>query len=169
MKQEKQLLLDDIRQKMDDTHGLVITSYDKMDANLTADFRSKLYEIGGTYHVIKKRVVVKAAEQLGLKLDLNELKGHVGVFCTGEKFIEATKAFYEFKSSNDEKLTIICGQYDKKLCSANDVLQISKLPTQDEMRAQFLGLLTAPMADTLGTMQALLTSVVYCLENKTQK
>jgi large subunit ribosomal protein L10 len=46
---------------------------------------------------------------------------------------------------------------------------ISKLPTLLEMRAQFLGLLEAPMTQTLGTIQAMLTSVIYCLDNKAKK
>jgi large subunit ribosomal protein L10 len=36
------------------------------------------------------------------------------------------------------------------------------------MRAQFLGLLEAVPAQTLGVMDALLTSVVYCLDNKSK-
>ena len=34
--------------------------------------------------------------------------------------------------------------------------QISKLPGKDEMRAQFLGLLEAPMAQTLAVMEAVI-------------
>ena len=49
---------------------------------------------------------------------------------------------------------------------AEDVKAISELPSQDEMRAQFVGLLEAPMTQTLSVMQALLTSIMYCLENK---
>ena len=45
---------------------------------------------------------------------------------------------------------------------------MSKLPSKDEMRAQFLGTLEAPMAQTLAVMDALLTSVVHCLNNKVQ-
>jgi large subunit ribosomal protein L10 len=54
------------------------------------------------------------------------------------------------------------------MCSASDVEQISKLPGKDEMRSQFLGTLEAPLAQTLSVLEALLTSVMYCLENKSQ-
>ena len=51
-------------------------------------------------------------------------------------------------------------------CSASDVEQISKLPSKEEMRAQFLGTLEAPLSQTLGVIEALLTTVMHCLENK---
>ena len=50
-----------------------------------------------------------------------------------------------------------------------DVESLSKLPGKDEMRAQLLAYLEAPMAQTLAVMDALLTSVVYCLENKSKQ
>ena len=49
---------------------------------------------------------------------------------------------------------------------ASDVERLSKLPSKDEMRAQFLSVLEAPMSQTLAVMEALLTSVPYCLDNK---
>jgi large subunit ribosomal protein L10 len=50
--------------------------------------------------------------------------------------------------------------------NAADVEIMSQLPSKDVMRAQFLGLLEAPMAQTLAVMEALISSVVYCLDNK---
>ena len=49
------------------------------------------------------------------------------------------------------------------------VEKLSKLPGKDEMRAQLLSVFEAPMAQTLAVMDALLASVVYCLDNKCQQ
>ena len=52
------------------------------------------------------------------------------------------------------------------MCTAADVEAIAKLPNLNEMRAQFLGLLEAPMAQNAQVVHAVLASVLYCLEEK---
>ena len=49
------------------------------------------------------------------------------------------------------------------------MVRLSLTASKDEMRAQFLGLLEAPLAQTLAVMDAVLSSVVYCLDNKSKE
>ncbi len=94
------------------------------------------------------------------------LQGHIAVVFANEDPVQTTKAIFQFCQENEEVLEVIGGRFEGAICSAQDVEQISKLPSKDEMRAQFLGTLEAPLAQTLAVMDALLTSVMHCLENK---
>jgi large subunit ribosomal protein L10 len=58
------------------------------------------------------------------------------------------------------------GQFDGNLYDSDAVEKLSKLPGKDEMRASLLGLFEAPMSQSLAVMEALLTSVIHCVENK---
>lgn len=169
MREEKQLLLDEIKNKIQDSSALVLTRYESMAPNVAADFRKSLQEAGGSYTVVQKRVLLKAAEEGGLSLDPGLLQGHIGVVFAKEDPISSTKALFAFAKENKETFEILAGQFEGKLCSAADVKAISELPSQDEMRAQFLGLLEAPMSQTLSVMDALLTSIMHCMENKNAK
>ena len=169
MRPEKQLLLDEMKERVDSPYGIVLTSYEKMDANLTANFRTNIVKLGGSFLAVRKRVFFKAAKEAGFELEDVGLDGHLGVFVTGENIVAATKALCEFKDDNKGTLNILGGRYEGKACTADEIIKISKLPTHDEMRAQFLGLLEAPMANVLSVMEALLTSVPYCLENKEEQ
>jgi large subunit ribosomal protein L10 len=169
MREEKQLLLDEIKDKIDQSTALVLTKYQKFDPNLASSFRMSIAKSGGHFEVVRKRILIKAAAAAGIDLNLDLLQGHVGVvFASGDP-ISVTKEMYQFKKDNEDVLEVLAGRFEGKLCSAVDVEQISKLPSKDEMRAQFLSVLEAPMAQTLSTMEALLTSVMHCLENKMQK
>lgn len=168
MRKEKQLLLDEIKEKIEGSNALVLTQYQSLKPDLSADFRMQLTKAGGGFAVVKKRVLLKAAEAGGLKLDEMALEGHIGVAFAYEDPIPMTKAVFDFAKENKHTLTILGGQFEGKLCNAEDVKAISELPTQDEMRAQFIGLLEAPMSQTLSVMEALLTSIMHCLENKAQ-
>jgi large subunit ribosomal protein L10 len=169
MRKEKQLLLDEIKGQIDQANALVLTRYQKMDPNLASTFRMMLMQAGGSFEVVRKRVLVKAAASAGVMLDLSALQGHIGVIFSSGDPISVTKGVYQFAKENEEVLEVLGGRFEGKLFSAADVKQIADLPSKDEMRAMFLGLLEAPMAQTLSTMEALISSVIYCLDNKSQK
>ena len=52
---------------------------------------------------------------------------------------------------------------------AADVEMLVQAARQRRNASSILGVLEAPMAQTLAVMEALLTSVVYCLDNKVAK
>lgn len=151
---------------MDSSKAIVLTSYKKLSPNLAAAFRANIAKTGGSLEVVKKRLLIKAAEHAGFELDRSNLQGHIGVIFAETDPLQTTKYIYQFRKENEEILEVLGGRFEGSLCSALDVEMISKLPSQDEMRAQLLGLFEAPMSQTLAVVEALLCSVVYCLENK---
>lgn len=169
MRPEKQLLLDEIKDKIAGSKAIVLASYKRLEPNMTSKFRTNLAKTGGTLEVVKKRVLVKAAQAANVALDPALLQGHIAVVFANQDPIQTTKVVYQFRQENEEVLEVIGGQFDGAICSANDVEQISKLPSKDEMRSQFIGTLEAPLSQTLACIEALLTSVMHCLENKSEQ
>lgn len=169
MRQEKQLLLDDIRDKISESKGFILTRYSKMTPNLASQFRFDLMKTGGDFEVIRKRILMKAAEAAGLALDRANLEGHIGVVFTTQDLLETAKTVFKFKESNEEVLEVIGGRFEGQLYSGKDVEALSKLPSKPEMQAQILGLLEAVPSQFLGVIDALLTSVPHCLDNKSTK
>jgi large subunit ribosomal protein L10 len=169
MRPEKQLLLDEIKEKMDVSKAFILTSYQKMEANTSSKFRDALDKKGGSFEVVRKRILLKALESAGMSINLQDLKGHVGVVFVDKDAADMTdsiKEIYQFSEANSDALTVLSGHIEGKLYPAKDVEKLSKLPAMPQMRAEFLGTLEAPMAQTLAVIEALLTSVLHCLENK---
>jgi large subunit ribosomal protein L10 len=169
MRPEKQLLLDEIKDKMAGSKAILFASYKRLAPNAAATFRNNLAKTGGSLEVVKKRVLIKAAQVAGVALDPALLQGHIAVVFANEDPIQTTKAVFQFSKENEEVLEVIGGRFEGAICTASDVLQISKLPSKDEMRSQFLGTLEAPLSQTLAVIEALLTSVMYCMDNKSQE
>jgi large subunit ribosomal protein L10 len=169
MRQEKQLLLDEIKHQIGSSKAFIITRYHQLRAVPIAEFRRSVTKAGGNFEVVRKRVFIKAAEAAGITLKEDALEGHVGILFTRNDPIEMTKVTYQFIKDHPDALHVLAGRFDDKTYSATDVEKLSKLPGIQEMRAQLLGLFEAPMAQTLSVMEALLTSVMHCLENKSQK
>lgn len=167
MRKEKQILLDELKEKITASNAMIITNYAKLAPQVSWDLTNRLGKTG-FFEVVKKRVFIKAAKEAGFVLDPNSLEGHIGVVFIGENIASATKSVYDFNKDKGALLRIVGGCFEGKLCSSSDVDVIAKLPSQDVLRAQFLAILEAPLAGTLGVMESLLSSVAYCLMNKSQ-
>ncbi len=169
MRDEKQLLKQEIKGKMDQYGSFVIMRYVGLTANIANDFRREIGKMGGDVEVVRKRVLFRAAEDAGIQLDLTALDGHIGLVFLGQDPIETTKTVFKFSSDREKIIEVIGGHFDGKLYKGEDVERLSKLPGKDEMRAQLLSIFEAPMAQTLAVMDSLLASVAYCLDNKIKK
>lgn len=169
MRKEKQFLLDESKRNIESHEAFVVVRYLSLTANQANQFRREIAKSGGGYEVVRKRVLVKAAEAAGVTLDLEALTGHIGLVFTGLDPIETTKSVFQFAAQSNNAIEIIGGRFDGQQYGAPEVELLSKLPGKDEMRAQLLGTLEAPMAQTLAVMDAILASVVYCLDNKCQQ
>lgn len=169
MRTEKQLLKEEVKDKMTRYGSFVIMKYARLGANAANDFRREIGKMGGDIEVVRKRILLKAAEDAGIQLDDSLLEGHVGIVFLGNDPIETTKAVYKFSQDRDKVIQVLGGLFDGQLYQGADVERLSKLPGKDEMRAQLLSVFEAPMSQTLAVMEALLTSVMHCLDNKSKE
>lgn len=170
MRREKQLLLDEIKDQINHYKGsFVIMHYFGLSANKANEFRREIAKAGGNVEVVRKRVLIKAAEAAGVALNMDALPGHIGLVFTGKDPIETTKIVFKFSQDTNNAINVAGGRIEGQLYSGPDIETLSKLPGKEEMRAQLLATLEAPMAQTLAVMDALLTSIAYCLDNKAKQ
>ncbi len=169
MRDEKKLLKQEIVDKFDVSPSFVVMKYSKLTANAANDFRREIRGLGGDVKMIRKRVLLKAANDAGVDMNFVSTEGHVGVVFLGGEPIEVTKFVFKFSQDQGKILEVLGGKFEGQTYSGSDVEKLSKLPSKNEMRAQFIGLLEAPMSQTLAVMEALLTSVPHCLQNKCKK
>ena len=169
MRDEKQFLLSEVEEQMQEHGDFTIFQYSKVSANAMGSFRTSIFKLGGDVQMIRKRILLKAAAAAGVELELSSLPGHIGLAFAGSDPLETTKAVFQFSKDSESALKVLGGRLDGKLYSAEDVEALSKLPGKDEMRAQLLGLFEAPMSHTIAVINALLTAVPCCLENKSKK
>ena len=84
MKHEKQLLLDEIKSQISQSQSFLIAQYQKLSAIKANEFRRAMDKIGVNFEVVKKRVLLKAAENVGVKLSLDDLPGSIGLIMPKE-------------------------------------------------------------------------------------
>ncbi|MBF8262420.1 MAG: ribosomal protein [Parachlamydiales bacterium] len=167
MRDEKKLLLDEIRQKIDASSALIIARYDRLSPNMSWDFREQLAKSGSLFEVVRKRVFMKAAEMSGLKIDPAILQGHIGVvFVQQSDAMASAKVVFKFSEDNQKILEVIYGKIEGVTYSGSEMDMLSKLPGINEMRAEFIGLLESPMSQMLSVLDAVMSEPLSVLEQK---
>ena len=169
MKREKQYLLDELKEQLGQSGSYLIAQYSSLSANKANEFRRVLTKCGAHLEVIKKRVFIKAAKDIGATFTEEALKGHIGIIMTQVDPVELTKAVIKYSEENEKSIVLLGGCIEGQTIDAQDMNKVATLPSKPEMRAQLLGLFQAPMSDMLSVVQSVLTSVVYCLDNRSSK
>lgn len=167
MRPEKELLLNEIKDKIDASTAMIVTRYDRMAPNVSWEFRDQLSKAGGLFTVVRKRVFMKAAQQAGLSFGDLDLKGHIGVvFVTKPDAIPSAKAVFKFSADNQDLLEVMCGRIEGKVYAGSDVKQLADLPSMDQMRSELIALLVSPMSQVLAVMEAVMAEPLSVIEQK---
>jgi len=169
MREGKQLLLEEIREKIESSNGFVLASYSALNSQVNRELRNKIAEFNGDLEIVRKRLFVKALEVGGTSLEGISLEGHIGVFFAKDEPLELLKAAVNFSKDYKDNLKIMGGLIDNEVVNAVDIQVLATLPSLKELRGQFVGLIEAPMAQTVSTVQSMLTSLLYCIEAKSNK
>lgn len=169
MREEKQLRLEELGGKIERHPSFLIMSYFQIDANTTNEFRNQIAKLGGEVEVVPKRIFTQAAAAKGIELSKDWLKGHIGLVFAGEDALETMKAVYQFGKEQNDQVIILGSRINGELYSREETFRFSTLPPRPQMCAELLGLFEAPLSQLLGVMDALLCSLLHCLENRIKK
>lgn len=166
MKAEKQFLLDEVKDQIVDRKDFVLMRYQKLTANAATQLRDGVAKAGGCTKVIRKRVLLKAAEQAGVTIDMGQLEGHIGVCFPGDDSVAVAKVVADFGKDNADAVELVGGHIEGQVLDAAQMKALAQLPGKDQLRAEIVGLLAAPASEVVGLINAVLSSLVYCVENK---
>jgi len=139
---DKQQVIERWKEVFANSSVLVLASYTGLTANALNTLPKQAREAGVDFHVVKNNLV-----RIALKGSINEflgdsLKGPVAIATCAHDQIAPAKLLV--KAAKDNKaLEILGGAIDGQRLDANGVVTLSKMPSKDELRAQFLGLLNA--------------------------
>jgi large subunit ribosomal protein L10 len=171
---DKVAVVEEVKQKLADADGVLLTEYRGLNVKALADLRRALRDAGGEYKIYKNTLVRLAAQDAGLEID-DLLTGptaiaFVGVRADGSAgdVAAVAKALKDFAKTNDS-LVIKGGVLDNQLLSADDLKALAELPSRDVLLAQLAGAFQAPMAKFAGLLAAVPRDFAYGLQALIEK
>jgi large subunit ribosomal protein L10 len=135
-----------------DAGAVVVTHNLGLTVAEMEDLRGRLRTAGGTFKVVKNRLALKALDAAEGSAHHALFKGPVGIAFAPDA-VTAAKVTAEYAKGND-RFVIVGGFMGDKVLDAKGVDTLSKLPSLDQIRASFLGLLNTPATRVAGIVQA---------------
>ena len=159
---EKVAVVDEVRSRLGDATGAILTEYRGLTVTEMAELRLALEKAGGDYKVYKN-TLVKLATTGGRHEALHALlEGPTGIaFVTGE-ISAVAKALRDYSRANPH-LIVKGGMFGDDMLSSSDLTALADLPPRDVLLARFAGALAAPLQQMAGLLQALPRNLAYGL------
>jgi len=145
---------------------MILADYDGMDMPMTNEFKNSLRENGASYNVVKNRMLNRS---LPGEVDLADMmKGQTAMIYGEGDVVEVAKVIKKFTAAN-KKPVVKGGVVEGKAVSAEDVVELAKLPSKDVLRAMLLGTLQAPARNLASVLNQKVASLVYVLSAVKEK
>ena len=163
----KNTAIGELKARFDKMTSLVLLDYKGLNVETVTKLRTEFRKAGVEYKVVKNTLVKQALK--GTKLGdvlAKSLTGMTGVAWSYEDPSAAAKVVKAFKKDND-KLTIRGGVIDGQMLDAKAVEdQLATMPGKDELRAQLLATMQAPLQQFVALLAAPAQNFAYLLDAK---
>lgn len=145
-KEKKKAILQDLSDRFSRSKSVVFLGFQGLTAKDDLALRRKLRAEGVDYAVAKKTLIKKGMESANVKgTEGFAPEGPVAVVIGYEDEIAPARIAKEFGKTND-KVKILGGVMNSELIGEEAMKQLASLPGKDQLRAQLIGTINAPVS-----------------------
>jgi large subunit ribosomal protein L10 len=162
----------EIKARFDKMTAAIFLDYKGMTVQHATKLRAEFRKAGVEYKVCKNTLVKQAVKDAAYADKLGKvLIGMTGIAWSYEDPSAAAKVVKAFrKDAEGEKLQIKAGLIEGQILDAKGVEdQLATMPGKNELRAQLLATLQAPLQQFVALLQAPAQNLVYVLSAKERK
>ncbi|WFB37696.1 50S ribosomal protein L10 [Kiritimatiellota bacterium B12222] len=163
MRPEKQAMLNEIRGRVEESVFVIMTDYGSMNVEKAQALRSKLREVDAEFHIVKNRMFKHLADEVGGEQMKEGLTGRTAMVTGTGEVTDVARVLRDFIKAN-EVPTLKMGALEGVFLSESELKELADMPSKDEMRAKLVATLAAPMSQTVGVLNAKLSSLLYVLK-----
>jgi len=168
MQSEKKYLVEEVSSHLGKSNYVFLADFQRVTVAETEELRRTLAELGAEFHVVKNRILKIAASECEIELNQELLSGPTGIVVGGDNAPGVAKALEKF-FKDKKKLEIKGGVLDQATLSVDEVSSLAKLPPEEVLKAQLLGLLNQPASQMVRIIQAVPQGLLNVLHAKSQK
>jgi len=153
---KKEQLVQELEEKFKSAQSVVLTEYRGLKANDMVELRKELREQGLEYKVVKNRLALLAAENAGVTIDPELLKGPTAI-CFGDEEDAAKPAKLSIKIEKKfEPFVIKGGILEGQMIDVNGVKDLANMPSREELLARLAHAFQGPIQGIASVLNALI-------------
>lgn len=161
-KQAKTEIINDLSSQFKSSPSIFVVEYKGLKVREIESLRKGVSEADADLKVIKNTLLRKASEQTDIEQISDLFEGPTAVAICEKDSPKVAKVFVD--SLDDyPALKIKGGFVDGKVVGFDEIKEISKLPSREELITKFASMLKAPMGNMVTTLKQMQTKVVYAL------
>jgi large subunit ribosomal protein L10 len=161
--EEKQLIVEEIKQQLDKSMLVVFTDYRGLRVDEMTELRDKLRLPGVEIKVLKNTMLRFALEKSGYQEMTSFVNGPNAVVFSQEDPVSPAKVLFDFAKTN-KNLEVKMGLLQGQMISPAKVKVLAELPSREILLATVVGTMQAPITSFVRVLNANLTGLVRALD-----
>ena len=161
-KEQKIELAKGVAEEIKKAEGLILTSYKGLTFPQIDTIRRAIKADGNDFRVIKNTLLKKALNSC----DINDMDSYLvestALVIVHKDFAAAAKSVKKY-SKDFQHFAVKAGLMESKALQEKDVLAIADLPSRDQLLAQMLATMNAPVQNFVSVLAAIPRSVLNVL------
>lgn len=133
------------------TQAMIVTEYVGMNMKDVDALRAKVREVGGEFHIVKNTLGRKVLAAAGYSVPKGLMEGSTAIVFAFKDAPAVAKAITDYARTS-ERLKIKGGFLGKNALTPEAVRSLADMPPLPVMRAQLLGMLSAPASKLVRTL-----------------
>jgi len=151
-----------ILEQMLDGKAVVLTQYSGLSVREIDELRAAVREIGGSYRVVKTSLLGKVLKERGIDVPAELLTIQLGVVSSMQDEVEPNRVAVEFAKSH-EALGVLGAVIEGAFVGQAFVKKLAALPGREELYAQAVGSIKAPITGFVNVLGGNLRGLVSVL------
>ena len=164
-------LIEEMTEKLERASAAVLLQTEGLTVAEAQDLRRKLRAQGIELHVIKNTLLRKASEAANYKDISALLSGQTAIAIGYGDEVAPAKAVADYlKTAKTAKpVTVKAGILERGPITAQQVEDLAKVPSRDQLRGQVVGTVMGPLNQTYGVLSAPLRDLINVLEARVRQ
>lgn len=169
-KDKKQSVIDEVNSLLGASKLTVAAAYQGTGVKALQQLRKEAKQSGTTVKVIKNRLVIKSLESNDkLKsADVSALKGQLLYAFNAEDEVAPAQALAAFAKKNPSLQFVGAITEDGQFIGAEDVKALAALPSKEQLRAQLVGIIAAPLSGFINVLNGNVRGVLNVLNARAE-
>jgi len=167
-RQSKEQLLSRYQEGMAAAPHIFLVDYKGITVNQDTELRRKIRETGGTYSVVKNRIVLRAIDESTLGDLKDRFEGPIAVAYCSDDPVGLAKALTTF-AKDVPAIEIKGGLVEGQVIAAEDLAKIASLPSREELLTKLVFLLQSPISGFVKVLGAIPRQFVIALDQVRQQ
>ena len=170
-KEKKQAVVEEVQQLLASSKLTVAARYAGTSVEAMQGLRAQASDNGTKVKVVKNRLFKKALTSVdGLKdLDASAFSGQLLYAFNDSDEVAPAQSLAAFAKTQPQVEFVVGLTADGQILSAEDLKALAALPTKDQLRAQAIGIISAPASSLVGVLSANVRGVLNALNARAEQ